>query len=175
MSLPIRVLVGKILFSITRLLPCSDNMVFGAVSKLLRTKTGGMILRECGRNVNIERGSYFTQNCSLGNNSGIGINAYITGTVDIGDDVMMGPECKIYTTNHCIDKIDIPMNRQGITKEAPVVIGDDVWIGVRVTILPGVQIGSHSVVCAGAVVTENVPEYAIVGGVPATLIKMRNC
>ena len=58
-------------------------------------------------------------------------------------------------------------------KIKPVIIGDDVWIGGRVIILPGVTIGNGAIVGAGAVVTRDVPEYAIVGGVPAKVIKMR--
>ena len=53
-------------------------------------------------------------------------------------------------------------------------IGDDVWIGARVIILPGVTIGSHCIIGAGAVVTRDVPDYAIVGGVPAKVIRYRN-
>nr|WP_141412120.1 DapH/DapD/GlmU-related protein [Alistipes communis] len=52
-------------------------------------------------------------------------------------------------------------------------IGDDVWIGTRVIILPGVKIGSGAVIAAGAVVSRNVPDFAIVGGIPARVIKMR--
>ena len=54
------------------------------------------------------------------------------------------------------------------------IIGEDVWIGTRSVILCGVKIGNHSIVAAGAVVTKDVPEYAIVGGIPATIIRYRN-
>ena len=66
---------------------------------------------------------------------------------------------------------DLSLN---IQEYKPVVIGDDVWIGTNAMILDGVTIGSHAVVAAGAVVTKDVPEYAIVGGVPAEIIKYRN-
>ena len=93
----------------------------------------------------------------------------------MGKNVMMGPDCIIYTQNHRFDDLEKPMIEQGFQKEKPVVIGDDVWIGVRVTILPGVRIGSHTVIAAGAVVTKDIPDYAIAGGVPAKVLKYRNC
>ena len=141
--------------------------------RFLRGWCAKKIMRQCGDNINIERKARFTTQCELGSNSGIGRQAYISGKVIIGKDVMMGPECIIMTTNHETSDLTKPMCTQGVTKEKPVVIGDDVWIGTRVTILPGVHIGSHSIIGAGAVITRDVPEYAIVGGVPAKIIKYR--
>lgn len=66
--------------------------------------------------------------------------------------------------DHKTDRLDIPMIEQGFTKIQPIKIDDDVWIGDNVTILKGVHVHSHSVIAAGAVVTKDVPEYAIVGG-----------
>ena len=68
---------------------------------------------------------------------------------------------------------NIPMMEQGSTEPAPVVIGDDVWIGRRAIIMPGVRIGNGCVIGAGAVVTKDVPPYCVVGGVPAKIIKKR--
>ena len=64
------------------------------------------------------------------------------------------------------------MGKQGM-REAEVIIGNDVWIGMRSIIMPGVKIGDGAVIGAGAVVTKDVPDYAIVGGVPARIIKYR--
>lgn len=132
-----------------------------------------MILTHCGKNINVERGASFSSKVSLGDNSGIGINASLSGTVTIGKDVMMGPYCTIYSRNHAFSRIDIPMNKQGFQEEKPVCIMDDVWIGGHVIILPGVQIGRGAVVGAGSVVTRNVPDFAIVGGNPARVIRYR--
>jgi maltose O-acetyltransferase len=132
-----------------------------------------LIHKSCGSNVNIEIGAEFDSNVTLGNNSGIGIRAIIGREVYIGDDVMMGPECIIYTANHRFDRIDIPMREQGFLDIKPVVIGNDVWIGGRVIILPGVRIGDGAIIGAGAVVSKDVPPYAIVGGVPAKVLKYR--
>lgn len=88
--------------------------------------------------------------------------------VTIGDNVMIGPNTMISTVNHPLS----PAGRRkhlGIGK--PVTLGNDVWIGGNVTILPGVHIGSNVVVAAGAVVTKDVPDNCLVGGVPAKKIK----
>lgn len=141
--------------------------------KRLRAFCGKLILTKCGKNVNIERGADFSSKVELGDNSGIGINAAISGKCIIGNDVMMGPQCIVYTVNHKFDDVTTTMRGQGFQEERPVYIGDDVWIGGRVIILPGVRIGSHSIVGAGSVVTKDVPEWAIVAGNPATVKKYR--
>ncbi|MGN1026181.1 MAG: acyltransferase [Faecousia sp.] len=86
---------------------------------------------------------------------------------------MMGPECVFLPHNHRFDRADIPMNQQGFTEDTPIHIGSDVWIGTRVIVMPGVRIGDHSVIGAGAVVTKDVPDWAVVGGCPARILKMR--
>lgn len=86
---------------------------------------------------------------------------------------MMAPECVILTRNHAFDRTDIPMGEQGVQQEKPVIIGNDVWLGQRVIILPGVHIGNGVIVGAGAVVTKDVPDYAVVAGNPARIIKYR--
>jgi maltose O-acetyltransferase len=87
---------------------------------------------------------------------------------------MMGPEVLIYTRNHSTSRIDIPMIEQGDTDIAPVIIEDDVWIGARVIILPGVTVGSGSVLGAGAVVSRDVPPYAVVVGNTGRVVRYRN-
>lgn len=81
----------------------------------------------------------------------------------------MGPDVMIFTQNHKNDRLDIPMMLQTDPKR-PVVIGDDVWIAARAIILPGVTIGKGSIIGAGAVVTKDVPEYAVVGEILPELL-----
>lgn len=109
---------------------------------------------------------------SIGSGSGLGVNCLVHGPLEIGNKVMMGPDVVILTHTHNIDRTDIPMGDQG-SRVAKVTIGNDVWIGMRTIIMPGVKIGNGAVIGAGAVVTKDVPDYAIVGGVPAKIIKYR--
>lgn len=147
----------------------------GKLWKALRGVLCRQLLGSCGKNVNIESRAFFHsgRNITIGDNSGIGINAFLSGRVIIGNNVMMGPDVVILTQNHKFDRLDIPMLEQGFKDEQPVTICDDVWIGVRTIILPGVTVGKGAIIAAGAVVTKDVPEYAIVGGNPARVIKMR--
>lgn len=129
---------------------------------------------ECGSCLNVEKGANFGTGAGIkiGSGSGIGSNAQIRGKLTIGDNVLMGPDVVILTTNHRYERFDLPIGKQGMTSE-PVTIGNDVWIGQRVMIMPGVNIGNGSIIAAGAVVTKDVPDYAIVGGIPAKIIKYR--
>jgi maltose O-acetyltransferase len=87
---------------------------------------------------------------------------------------MMGPEVFIITTNHRTSSTEIPMVYQGYEPTAPVTIGDDVWIGARAIILPGVKVGSASIIGAGAVVSKDVPAGGIVVGNPARIVRYRS-
>lgn len=147
------------------------KMSFG--SKKLRAYLVSKYIRHAGQNINIERGAVFDDCIEIGDCSGIGINATLYGKVIIGDYVMMGPEVFIYTTNHKFSDTSIPMCQQGYTEERPVIIGNDVWIGSRVTIMPGVKIGNGAIIGASAVVTKDVKEYDIVAGNPAKTIGSR--
>lgn len=153
-------------------MPCSKSK-FGVHYKKLREILVKGYIDFCGNNVNIEPHCRFDYALKIGDNSGIGEYSELYGDITIGNDVMMGTNCIIYTVNHRFDDINIPMRKQGNEPSQPVVIGNDVWIGGRVTILPGVHIGNGAVIGAGAVVTKDVPEFAVVGGNPAKIIKYR--
>jgi len=131
------------------------------------------IVAYCGKEVNIERGAHFTPGLSIGDRSGAGINCELNGPITIGRDVMMGPEVVVYTSGHEFNATDIPMMDQGPTETKPVVIGNDVWIGRRAIIMPGVTIGDGCVIGAGAVVTKDIPPYSVAVGVPAKVVKSR--
>jgi len=128
-----------------------------------------------GKNVNIEHGADFGsgRHIEIGDNSGLGVRCWI-GAAVIGNDVMIGPDVVVLSASHKFDRTDIPMCQQGGEPLRPVYIGDDVWIGTWAIILPGRKIGKGAIIGAGAVVTKDVPEYAIVGGNPARVIRYRN-
>lgn len=131
---------------------------------------------QCGNSSLARRNSEFSMDLKIGTGSGIGERCVIGKNTEIGDNVIMAREVIINPDNHITDRIDIPMNRQGIYHNKCVIEGD-VWIGARVIILAAqknIIIHKGAIIAAGAVVTKDVPPYAIVGGVPARIIKFRN-
>lgn len=111
---------------------------------------------DCGKNIHLGRGVFINSGCRFQDQGGIFID----------DGAFIGHNVVLATLNHELD----PARRAEILP-APIHIGKNVWIGAQATVLAGVRIGAGAVVAAGAVVTKDVPENAIVGGVPARLIK----
>ena len=105
----------------------------------------------------------------IGDYTRIGLHSTIIGPVCIGNHVNLAQGITITALNHNFSDVTKRIDEQGITTK-PVVIKDDVWIGANAVVLPGVTIGSHAVVAAGAVVTHDVPDNTVVGGVPAKVI-----
>lgn len=130
-------------------------------------------VNKCGKSLRVKRNADISMFIEIGNYSELGTNCIIQSNTTIGDYVIMGPDVKIYTKNHGYHDILKPMALQPVISEY-VKIGNDVWLGANVVITPGISIGNHVIVAAGAVVTKNVPDYAIIGGVPAKIIKYRN-
>lgn len=106
----------------------------------------------------------------IGDYTRIGLHNTVIGPVTIGSHVNIAQGVTVTALNHNYDKPGIRIDQQGITTR-PVTIGNDVWIGTRAVILPGVTIGSHCVVAAGAVVTTDVPDNTLVAGIPAKTIR----
>ena len=119
-------------------------------------------------------GGSIGEGLTMGDNSNIGPYNYIgcSGKITIGNNVMLAPRVSIYAENHVFDHPEILIREQGVEKKE-VIIEDDCWIAANSILLAGVTIGKGSVVAAGSVVTENVPPYSVVAGVPAKWIKSR--
>lgn len=160
-------------YGFARYLPLSRRL--GGLPGMVRRIVAKRLFDAFGQNVNIESMASFGngKGISIGDNSGIGVSCTVYGPLQIGKDVMMGPEVIILTQNHDTSRTDIPMIQQFNFKRAGVVIEDDVWIGTRCIILPGVHIGRGAVIGAGALVTKDVEPFTIVGGNPARIIKKR--
>jgi len=141
----------------------------------LRNWCGRQLFQHCGDHVRIAAGVNFGsgKGIIIGDNSAFNADCWIANDTVLGQDVMMGPRVSIISGSHHFDSIDIPMRVQGAPPRNPVVIGDDVWVGTQSIILPGIRVGSHAIIGAGSVVTKDVPEWAIVAGNPAKLIRSR--
>jgi acetyltransferase-like isoleucine patch superfamily enzyme len=111
---------------------------------------------DCGKNITIGKNVFINSGCHFQDQGGI----------FIGDGVLIGHNVTLATLNHGF----MPEDR-GTLYPAPIIIGKNVWIGANATILPGVTIGENSIIAAGAVITKDIPENVIAGGVPAKIIK----
>ncbi len=106
----------------------------------------------------------------IGDHTRVGLHNTIIGPVVIGAHVNLAQGVVVTALNHNFQDSTKRIDEQGVNTKI-VTIGDDVWIGANAVILPGVSIGSHSVVAAGSVVTHHVPSHVVVAGIPATIIK----
>lgn len=106
----------------------------------------------------------------IGHHTRIGLHETIIGPVTIGNNCCTGQGTIITALIHNFEDTNKRINEQGVSVK-PIVIEDDVMIGANASIMPGVRIGTHSIVAAGAVVTKDVPPHSLVAGVPAKLIK----
>jgi acetyltransferase-like isoleucine patch superfamily enzyme len=116
--------------------------------------------------------AYVTGEITMGTHSTINPYTVVRGTVKMGDGVRIGAHASVLGFNHNSDDPTRPIWQQGVSAKG-IVIGDDVWIGSGALVLDGVTVGSHCIIAAGAVVTKNVPDYAIVAGNPARVIRDR--
>jgi galactoside O-acetyltransferase len=110
-----------------------------------------------GRDTRIGRNVFVNQNCTF----------YDLGGLDIGDDVMIGPNVSLITSGHPIE----PSRRRDGVTASPIVIEKNAWIAAGATIIGGVTVGENSVVAAGSVVTKDVPPNTLVGGNPARVVR----
>jgi maltose O-acetyltransferase len=136
----------------------------------LLSKSGSKI----GKNSTVREKTFilFPENLEIGQNSSIGSNSEIFNSkkITIGDDVDIGTQFYINTENHKLDNSNLPLTKQGVeTKE--IMIGSDVWIGARVTVLMGAKINNRVVVGAGSLVNKDLESGYIYAGIPAKKIK----
>ncbi len=165
-------LVGVSMLSWGRFLKLGDDVYINAMSVdgiRLGDKVGiGAFSRlvASGDMSNIGKG------INIGNNVGIGEFAYLGGAggLTIGDNCIVGQYFSCHPENHCIDQLHKPYRLQGVTRKG-ITIGNNCWIGSKVTILDGASVGDNCVIAAGAVVNKSFPAGYIIGGVPARIIR----
>lgn len=161
-------------------LPKSNRPLFGKFAGWLRYQCAKHLFAECKGYMNLEQGAYIGN----GRNFHVLAEGHICGLgkdfichnriVTIHGDLLMGEDVLFQGAGHRFDNPDVPIGEQGDSPDAPLDISHDVWIGTRSIILPGcTRIGAHSIIGAGSVVTHDVPDYAIVAGNPAKIIRMR--
>lgn len=168
-----RLLWVALYYGVVQFLPSSSFPGFAWTKPLRRSVVARFM--KVASDSNIERRAYIGggKGVSLGSGSGIGVLAQLHGAVEIGENVLMGPEVMIFARNHRFSDVGAPIKEQGYSEERPVKVGDDVWIGARAIILPGVHIGAGSIIGAGAVVSRSVEPYSVVVGNPARVVKQR--
>lgn len=127
---------------------------------------------ELGAGSWVAGGAIVRGDVTIGAESTVNPYAHIAGKVTIGAGVRIAGMVSIYGFNHGFERTDVPIYRQPQTQKG-VVIGDGTWIGANAVVLDGVEIGAHCIVAAGAVVTRSVPDYQVVGGNPARVIRDR--
>lgn len=127
-----------------------------------------------GRNCRFQKGIYFGSGggVTIGDNSQVNELVRLDN-VSIGSNVMVAREVVFLGKMHESSSVDVPMNEQGVKSVATTIVEDDVWLGLRAVIMPGVVIRSGCIIAAGAVVTKDTEPYSIYAGVPAKKIKGR--
>lgn len=110
----------------------------------------------------------------VGDRSSFGSGCFVgcSGEIRIGQDVMFGPGVRLFSENHVFEDTTKTIKSQGVSREF-LTIGDDVWVGSGVTITAGVTIGNGVVIAAGSVVTKDIADMTVVGGVPARVLRLR--
>ncbi|MCL1867606.1 MAG: acyltransferase [Paludibacter sp.] len=165
-------------YGFAKYLPKSTTPVIGKFAKKIRQFLCRKIFRKCGKGLNVENKVYFGngKDIEIGDNAGFGSNFKTHNRIlKIGNEVMMGEDILFLGSGHNFDRLDVPMSRQGESQRTFLEIGNDVWIGARAIVLPNCsKIGNGAIIGAGSVVTKDIPDYAIVGGNPAKIIRYRN-
>lgn len=116
--------------------------------------------------------SKYGKGLKVGNNSAIGDFAHIgaSGGIEIGNDVIMGPYVSFHSENHNFTNTSLLIREQGVTSIG-IKIGNNIWVGAKVTFLDGCIIGNNCVIAAGSIVNSIFPDNVVIGGVPAKILK----
>ena len=154
-------------------LPRKVNKYFRKAKTLYFTTIAKLQMSSYGTGLRVNHKCYFSRSVRVGNHVNFnGMVASGGGRITIGDYFHSGVDCMIISENHNFEGNEIPYDSTKVYKN--IEIGDYVWFGNRVTVVGNVKIGKGAIIAAGSVVCKDVPEYAIVGGNPAKVIKYRD-
>lgn len=160
------------MIKILKKIKCSLNSYLYKIRRLIYTNRAKRQLTSYGNELRVNGPCIFEAFVNVGNNVNFnGMRIYGGGNVSIKNNFHSGIECMIITSNHNYEGEAIPYDNTYINKD--VVIKDNVWFGNRVLVTGNVIIGEGAIVAAGSVVVKDVPDFAIVGGNPAKVIKYR--
>ena len=114
--------------------------------------------------------SSLKENIEIGENFYANVNCVMLdgAKITFGDNVFIAPNCGFYTAGH---PLDVTQRNQGLEYAYPITVGNNVWIGAQVCVLPGVSIGDNSVIGAGSVVTKSIPANSVAVGNPCRVIR----
>lgn len=160
------------------------NIVFGKnITIEAHTRIDGYCSEPLTLGDNVKIGAYSYVTCTshlskygkglkMGNNSAIGEFTHFgaSGGIEIGDDVIMGSYISFHSENHVFEDRSKPIREQGVTSKG-IKLGNNIWVGAKVTFLDGSSVGDNSVVAAGAVVNGNFPPNSLIGGIPAKILR----
>lgn len=142
----------------------THSLILGEGCSIHKNTVINICTRKIKSSITIGKGTYIGENNNLRAADGI---------IEIGDNSFISQGVTIVTSNHGMSR-SMPISEQGwFSKKSKIVISDDVWVGANSVILPDVTIGKGAVIAAGSIVTKDVPEYAIVAGNPARILKYR--
>ena len=170
-----RIVFLAIYYGFAYWLPNSYLPVIGNVFNWIRVRCVHHIFAQCGHIRTINRKVHFHNGGKIvmGDQSGLGADCNIPADTIIGNNVMISRNVFILNRNHKFERTDIPINEQGFYDSKQTIIEDDVWIGLGTIMTPGRHVRKGTIVAMGSVLTKDFPEYSIVGGNPAKLIKSR--
>lgn len=158
-------------------LPKSTMPVFGSFNKWLRRQCCKRMFAECGNHLNVEQDVYVGNGRKIKVGDYVGLSNHIriqNLNLTIGDEVMIGEYSMFIGGGHIFTDVNVPIGKQGTLPDSNLQICGNNWIGVHTIVLPGCKrIGYGAIIGAGSVVTKDVPDYAVVGGNPAKIIKIR--
>ncbi|HGO1355015.1 TPA: sugar O-acetyltransferase [Streptococcus pyogenes] len=158
-----RMMAQDLCFDLNQLKPSREEERSAVLNQLFGQSFEGLVLLspficDYGKNITFGKNCFINSNCYFMDGAKIAL----------GDNVFVGPSTGFYTANH---PLDYKRRNEGLEKALPITIGDNVWFGATVNVMPGVTIGSGCVIASGSVVTHDIPVNSLAAGVPCQVVR----